>query len=584
MNGSILESEGEEPTSPVFALSRPSRTTRAALPVVEAPTHAPSEPSIDLRLIPKLGVGTVGPYDLALELASGGMATVYLAVHDMKSFRVPVAVKRIHPHLAKSREFTDMFADEARIASAINHPHVSRVFDFGKADGSYFIAMEFLAGKPLARVFRALDAKLLAEPRHAAIVCRLMAGLAEGLHAAHTLKDASGAPLGVVHRDVTPQNLFVLADGSVRVTDFGIAWARVRTHHTATGRIKGQLSYLSPEQLNQAGVDARSDIWSLGVVAWEMLTGRRLFRAESEGDAVLAVLTREIPPPSRFAPNVPPELDQIVLRAITRDREQRFASARELARALEGFLSKLHENASALDVEAWLERLFPGHAAYNAELVARAIEMPPLRRASTAKSDPPHVESKTPTAASPPTVAAIPQRAQEPAWRRRAKGAVFAAALASTITFTTYRLAQSAASVPQRSGLHRAAPSTTDQALANHAFGLAHADPAAPLAARGLAATLRAQPAASEPAAETGSVRIDTKNGEASVLVDGHTLGSTPTTVELAVGAHTLLLAPLSGGAPVPVNVRVDRDAMSLVTVALPSNSETAEPASSLGP
>ncbi len=605
---SSIDIEREETTSPVFALSRPSRTSRVALPVAELGESgatsesrlatsesrlATSESKLDLRLTPKLGVGTVGPYDLALELAAGGMATVYLAVHDMKSFRVPVAVKRVHPHLAKSREFVEMFADEARIAAAINHPHVCRVFDFGKVDGSYFLAMEFLAGKPLSRVFRALTSAHLDEPRHAAIVSRIIAGLAEGLHAAHTLKDARGVPLEVVHRDVTPQNLFVLADGSVRVTDFGIAWARVRTHHTETGRIKGKLSYLAPEQLNHSAVDARSDIWSLGVVAWEMLTGRRLFHAVSEGDAVLAVLGREIPPPSRFAPKVPPELDAIVLRALSRNREERYASARELSRELEGVLGKMHANVSALDVEAWLEQLFPGHAAHNAELVSRAIEMPPLPRSATPRSAPRRAGTSPETSAALPAAVSLAEPSKGWArWRRRARTAALVVAMAAPIAFAIRH--SSRAEAPTRLGVARRvlapadlsgaanASSASEKSLANHAFLLAAS--LAPPSGYGRApATPSPSDQSSAPlAAGSGSVRVDTKNGEASVLFEGHTLGTTPVTLDLPVGQHTLLLEPLHGGAPLPVNVRIDEDATSLVTVALPSAPDA--PASSLAP
>ena len=208
--------------------------------------------------VPIASSGMAGPYHLALEIASGGMATVYLAVHGLEGFQNTVAVKRIHPHLAKDKQFVDMFVDEAHIAARINHPFVCRVFDFGKAaDGSSYIAMEFLRGEPLSRVFRALTPERIAEPRHPTIIARLIANLAEGLHAAHTLKDTHGQSLEVVHRDITPQNLFVLCDGTVRVTDFGIARARVRSHHTEGGRHVRQLALDAPA-LGMVAANARA--------------------------------------------------------------------------------------------------------------------------------------------------------------------------------------------------------------------------------------------------------------------------------------------------------------------------------------
>ena len=359
-------------TAPHMANSGP-RSDEFAAASLATPAAAPIASS-----------GMAGPYHLALEIASGGMATVYLAVHGLEGFQNTVAVKRIHPHLAKDKQFVDMFVDEAHIAARINHPYVCRVFDFGKTgDHSYYIAMEFLRGEPLSRVFEALTPERVESPRHPTIIARVIANLAEGLHAAHTLKDTHGQCLDVVHRDVTPQNLFVLCDGTVRVTDFGIARARVRSHQTEAGRIKRKLSYMSPEQLNQQPVDCRSDLWSLGVVTWELLTGRRLFRATSEGETVLSVLSRPIPPPSRFAASVPRQLDAIVLRALSRDPALRFSSARELLRALETFLAGASDTVPTMDVADWVEELFPGAAQRSDGLVelAHAV-LPPERRKS----------------------------------------------------------------------------------------------------------------------------------------------------------------------------------------------------------
>lgn len=340
--------------------STPGERRSATLPIA-----APSQPSIDLEEAAACGVlqtSRLGPYQIVCQLASGGMASVYLALfRSDEGFEKLCAVKRIHPHLASDRAFTSMFADEARIAARISHPFVCSVFSFGRSQDSHYIAMEFLRGEPLSVVMKhvARTPELGDDPRFPAIAARLAANFAEGLFAAHSLRDERGKLLDVVHRDVTPQNLFVLFDGSVRVTDFGIAQARRRLHQTEGRKIKGKLSYVAPEQLNKAPVDHRADIWSLGVTLWELLVGRRLFLAGSEGETLGAVLSRTIVAPSTYRATVPPELDRIVLRALSRDPSERYQTARELARDLERFLSAIGDQVPAMDVADWMTNAFP---------------------------------------------------------------------------------------------------------------------------------------------------------------------------------------------------------------------------------
>ncbi|MGC4087130.1 MAG: serine/threonine-protein kinase [Polyangiaceae bacterium] len=201
-------------------------------------------------------------YELIGQIASGGMASVHLALQKGGGdFGRHVAIKQVHPHLSHNRNFCEMFVDEARIAARINHPNVCRVLDFGERNGGHFIALEYLAGEPLSRVLRKLKAvpELKNSPLRPLLIARLMVGFAEGLHAAHSLLDDFGNPLDVVHRDVTPQNLFVLYDGTVRVTDFGIAHARQRLHKTEGEFLKGKLSYMAPEQIERRPIDRRAD-------------------------------------------------------------------------------------------------------------------------------------------------------------------------------------------------------------------------------------------------------------------------------------------------------------------------------------
>ncbi|MEZ4288315.1 MAG: serine/threonine-protein kinase [Polyangiales bacterium] len=305
----------------------------------------------------------IGRYRLCFELASGGMATVYLARADgVSGFEKLVALKRIHRHLAKEREYVDMFLDEARIASRITHANVCSVFDFGESNGEYFIAMEYLVGEPLSRVYRHVasdpnerQAKLL--PLRMA---RLVADACEGLHAAHELRDNSGQPLNVVHRDVSPRNLFLTYDGIVQVVDFGIASATQRVHQTSTGQVKGTFPYMAPEQMTGAtAIDRRVDIWALGVVLWEMLTSRRLFRRDTDVNTMYAVLSDEVKPPSHFRSDIPPTLDAIVLRALQRDPNNRYQTAREMGQALRQFLARQKDIVGPVELSDWMQQLFP---------------------------------------------------------------------------------------------------------------------------------------------------------------------------------------------------------------------------------
>jgi serine/threonine-protein kinase len=300
----------------------------------------------------------LGRYTLVRELGSGGMASVYLArVHGTGGFEKLVALKLVHRHLASDDQFIDMFLDEARIAARISHPNVCGVFDFGETDGVYFIAMEYLLGVPLSDVIRSAARRddPGAGQDAVALTCHLLGQACEGLHAAHEAKGPDGEPLNVVHRDVSPHNLFVTFDGHVKVVDFGIASAENQLHETATGHVKGKFAYMAPEQLQGKAVDRRADIWSVGVVAWEMLTRRRLFRRRTTMETLFATTSDEVVAPSSIDPRIPPEVDQVVLRALERNRSRRFSTAREMGRELRRIAGTL----GAPEVEEWVNALLP---------------------------------------------------------------------------------------------------------------------------------------------------------------------------------------------------------------------------------
>ena len=316
-----------------------------------------------------------GTYDIALEMGGGAMATVYMAVKSgSNGFKKIVALKRIHKHLANNSTFVDMLVDEARLASRINHPNVCQVLDLGCDDSGYYIALEFLSGQTLQSIFDVLAVKpqALMHERHQFIVSRIVASLAQGLHAAHNLKGDDGLSLEVVHRDVTPHNLFLLYDGMVKVTDFGVARARSRIHHTADGALKGKLAYMAPEQISRRTLDRRADVFALGVVLWEMLTGRRLFDYKSEAETLTAVCSGGVPAPSRYQSRISPQLDAIVLRALSVRETERYQTAREFSGALETFMARSADTVPLVDLIDWLAELFPGAEA-DAEAVQRKV-------------------------------------------------------------------------------------------------------------------------------------------------------------------------------------------------------------------
>jgi serine/threonine protein kinase len=316
---------------------------RAAAPAVR---RTPSAPPVGESV-------RVGSCDLYFELATGGMATVFIGIHHgAHGFEKVVAVKRLLPAMS---------ADEASISSFTGHACIRDVFDLGMAaDGTPYLVMEFLVGEPLSRVCGGLRRRpdLLRTPRHRRVASRILAGYCRGIHAAHELSDQD-APLEVVHRDLTPENLFALHDGTVRVTDFGIMRARVRRQRpSAESALKGKTGYMSPEYLERKPYDRRSDVWSLGVVLWELLTGQRLFRKSREADTMLAILHEPIPAPSSLAGNVDRRLDDIVAHAVTRCVEERYATAAEMARELEAYLAST-EGVGPTDVGGWLHEVLP---------------------------------------------------------------------------------------------------------------------------------------------------------------------------------------------------------------------------------
>jgi len=301
-------------------------------------------------------------YVLVGEIAEGGMGRIYLARQlGAAGFEKLMAVKVMLPQRASQESYHDMFLDEARIAARLVHPNVCMVFDYGEAQGVQYLVMEYLAGQAVMEIILALNdhPEMRSEPLFHATAARIIADACEGLHSAHVATDDNGEPLNVVHRDVSPENVFVTYDGAVKVMDFGIARAEGRLHETAAGTFKGKVPYASPEGLKLVRLDPRADVWSAGVVLWELLTGRSCFSRKTDMKSAIAILKEPIPPPSKLAPNIPPQLDEITLRALTRELDGRYQSARDMARALNRFAVSTGEHVGTAEISDWMRRLFP---------------------------------------------------------------------------------------------------------------------------------------------------------------------------------------------------------------------------------
>jgi eukaryotic-like serine/threonine-protein kinase len=295
------------------------------------------------------GIEHYGRYHLIERIGRGGMAEVFRAVaQGVEGFRRVFVIKRLRPEKLDSADLVRMFCDEARLSALLHHPNVVQVYDFGQIGGTYFLAMEYLRGQDLSAVMKANRAMRAAVS--APIAAHIAQQVATGLHYAHTLTRMDGRALTIVHRDVTPSNIMLQRTGAVKILDFGIAQATnfARQVETGGGRVKGKLAYLSPEQVRLEELDGRSDVFALGVVLWEMLTGQRLFSSENDFLTMRNVLTQPIPAPSSLRPDVPVEMDAIVARALKRDRNQRYADARALADDLEDFLRAFPCDSHAL--------------------------------------------------------------------------------------------------------------------------------------------------------------------------------------------------------------------------------------------
>jgi serine/threonine protein kinase len=299
----------------------------------------------------------IGRYEIVREIGFGGMAAVYAArLRSVGDLEKMFALKVLLPHLRGDRDFVAMFLDEARLAMRLDHPNIAQVYELGDDRDTPFLVMEYLRGQPLHALLRRGEER--ERPLADDLLLHTMAEVAEGLHAAHELEGPDRVPLDVVHRDVSPQNVHVGYDGRVRVVDFGIARARGRTSHTATGLIKGKFRYCSPEQVTRpTEVDRRTDIWALGVMLWEMHARAPLFAAEDQSATLWNVVNKTVPSLRSVAPQVSEDVERLVARCLDRDVEARPKTAAEVASILrEAASPRANKDRLATEIRALFQR------------------------------------------------------------------------------------------------------------------------------------------------------------------------------------------------------------------------------------
>lgn len=478
----------------------------------------------------------LGRYEIAGLLATGGMAEIWLGrLVGPMGFEHPVVLKRILPHLARVPEFVSMFVDEARITAGIKHPNVALVFELVHDAGELFLVMEYLAGESLAGLNRRLSKQ--GRTLDPALAAYVIAEACTGLHAAHELSDEQGFPRDLVHRDISPQNIFITYSGQVKLLDFGIAKAANRSTETEAGQVKGKFAYMSPEQCQGQPLDRRSDLFSMGIVLWETSLGTRLFHRGTELLTFQAICEAPVLRPSAACAGYPPQLEQVCMRALERVRGRRYATALELRAALlpvarelglgddgETRLGQLMRALFAERVEAKQEMLLQFQAgglpsSVPAAEVDQAVELPSLDLAAMVPED------AAPEDAAPLEDTALHEESAAPAGSRPSSmaRAALAVALAGFVGVAAWGLHSATSSAPSAASNLAA---SGNHAAASGAAATIHpgTSPASPGA---LAAGSTPAPA---PDAASVSIRVETSPPGAHILLGTTNQGKTPST------------------------------------------------------
>jgi TonB family protein len=359
-----------------------------------------------------------GQYVLLDKIATGGMAEVWKArMRGVEGFQKTVAIKKILPHLSDNQDFIEMFIDEAKLAAQLNHNNIIHIYDLGKIQSSYYIAMEYIDGYDLKTILKfAADRD---NPLNVELALFIAAKIAAALDYAHRKRDFEDRDLGLVHRDVSPQNVLISQDGDIKLCDFGIAKAASKASHTQAGALKGKLQYMSPEQAWGRAIDKRSDIFALATVLFELLTGRKLFTGDNELSILEQVREARVTAPSKYNDEVTPQIDAIVVKALQKDPANRYQTAGEMERDINQVLYSFKPTPTAADLAIFMHRLSTSEAA---PLPASSMSMPEpepvrepgqLKPAASHAAPPPPMAPVIPIAAEPAAAAYVPPAATE---------------------------------------------------------------------------------------------------------------------------------------------------------------------------
>ncbi|MEM9491076.1 MAG: serine/threonine-protein kinase, partial [Myxococcota bacterium] len=309
-----------------------------------------------------------GKYLLLDRISVGGMAEVFKAKsYGVEGFEKVIAIKRILPSMGEDRDFIKMFIDEAKIVGQLAHANVCQIFELGRIDGAHFIAMEYIWGKDLLQIQN--RARKLKHSIAVPMACYIVAKVCEGLDYAHKKRDPMGVPIEIVHRDCSPQNVLISYEGEVKIIDFGIAKAKSRSSRTMAGVLKGKFGYMSPEQVRGLPLDRRSDIFSLGTILYETLTGERLFQGESDFSTLEKVRNVDIHPPSQLNHGIPPEVEAIVMKALAPDVDKRYQWCSDMQADLQKFLMSQQPVFTAKVLASWLKDAFKIELARESKLM-----------------------------------------------------------------------------------------------------------------------------------------------------------------------------------------------------------------------
>jgi len=334
--------------------------------------QADGEPKDNFGIVPPAAQESLprqfGKYTLLRRLAAGGMAEIFLALQrSAGGFEKLIVIKRILPSMNQDKAFIDMLLHEARVAASMSHPNIVQTFDVGQVDGTYFIAMEHIHGEDIRSIVRAMRKKNLSEfPLEHAVA--ITTGMCAGLAYAHERRDLDGRLLNIVHRDISPQNIVVTFSGDVKIVDFGVAKSSSQSgEDTKDGQLKGKVPYMSPEQAAGGNIDWRSDIFAVGVLLFELATGKRLFKGASEFETLKLICDKDYPRPSEVKPGFPPALDRIIMKALEKDRDKRYQSAREMQSDIEAFVREERIPVSQISLTQWMQSLFEDKLAQQKE-------------------------------------------------------------------------------------------------------------------------------------------------------------------------------------------------------------------------